>query len=87
MNKKLIDNGLDLKLTLYDVMATSSDTGFIECIYPSTTLNKLYKDNITLKDWLWSNIQKKYNLYDREPESNPYFKEAMKNYIKSCGKY
>lgn len=38
MDKLLKQNGLDLKLTPYRVLACSTTAGFVECVTPSTSL-------------------------------------------------
>lgn len=73
MNKLLLKDGLDLKLTPYQALATSNETGLLECVTPSTALAHVLEKK-TIKSFL--------------EEMNPKnFDEAMDNFIKSCAGY
>lgn len=73
MNKLLLKDGLDLKLTAYQALATSTDTGLLECVTPSTAL---------------ANILEKKTIKGFLEEKNPKnFDESMDNFIKSCAGY
>ena len=44
MNQTLKQDNLDLNLTPYNVIALTSNTGFIECIPDATGLADIFKD-------------------------------------------
>src|SRR5690606_31980592 len=71
MNKLLIKNGLDLKLTPYKVLATSVDTGFVECILQSEAISIII------------NIQAYLKKHNPDKES---FEQACETFVRSCGK-
>jgi phosphatidylinositol 3-kinase len=71
MNKLLLKDGLDLKLTPYRALATSAHDGMLECVQPSAALSK-----IIAKGDIRSYIEEK---------NQGNVEEAMENFIKSSG--
>lgn len=66
---------MDLKLSPYQVIATSGESGFVECVTPSTALSHVLAKG-DIKTWL-----QEHNKGEGELE------EALDNFIKSCGMY
>jgi phosphatidylinositol 3-kinase len=80
MDKLLKKENLDLKLTPYQVLATSSEIGMLQCVPDSTALASLFKDFGSIRNF----------LKNRAPDAsapNGISREAMDNYIKSCAGY
>jgi phosphatidylinositol 3-kinase len=72
MNKVLIKNGLDLKLTPYKVLATSVDHGLVQCVLPSDSISNIMS------------IQAYLKRHNPDPES---YEQACETFVRSCGKY
>ncbi len=80
MDRILQQENLDLKLTPYRVLATSSKHGFIQYVVRSQAIAVILKKDGTLQNYL-----RKHN----PSESGPYGirAEVMDNYVKSCAGY
>ncbi|KAL9641989.1 hypothetical protein ABK040_004045 [Willaertia magna] len=78
MDNILKNNGLDLKLTPYRVLACSSTEGFVECVTPSTPFAKIIETNQRIEVWL-----REQNANKQEKE----FNEVLDNFMKSCAGY
>lgn len=76
MDKLLKRNGLDLRLIPYKVLATSQDTGFVECITPNKALSEVISDSKgDIAKWIRSH-------------NNPSdVDEAFNSFIRSCAGY
>jgi phosphatidylinositol 3-kinase len=83
MDKLLRDNALDLKLTPYDVISCSVDSGFIEFVSPNSPINSIITKNSDIQTYLWENVKNKKIA----KHSNPEFLKATENFVKSCAGY
>jgi len=76
MDKLLKRNGLDLKLISYKVLATSAETGFVECVTPNKALSAVISSTKgDIVKWLKAQNQ---------PED---IDECFNNFIRSCAGY
>jgi len=76
MNKLLLKDGLDLKLTAYRVLATSSKHGLVECIMPNSALSEIIKKTDGIVKWL-----------EEKSSDSVHYEEALESFIKSCAGY
>lgn len=75
MDKLLKDNGLDLKLSPYNVLACSPDAGFIEMVFPSFSIKNITNDQgLDIRTWLSKQLKENFD-------------ESCENFIKSCAGY
>ena len=79
MDRILKQENLDLKLTPYRVLATSSNHGFVEYVESSTIAE------ILIAETSIQNYFRKYNPSDTAP--NGIHPEVMDTYVKSCAGY
>ncbi|EFC47585.1 phosphatidylinositol 3-kinase [Naegleria gruberi] len=77
MDTILKDNGMDLKLTPYRVLACGKQEGFLECVLPSTPFAKIIEKQ-SIEEWL-----KDQNKNKSHQEMN----EVLDNFMKSCAGY
>jgi phosphatidylinositol 3-kinase len=73
-NEILLSNGLNLFLSNYSVVSTSTTTGFIEIVPNSFTIESILKNHKSIHKFLCGE--------DSEPDTN-----IMNNYIRSCAGY
>ncbi|RZF41148.1 hypothetical protein LSTR_LSTR010800 [Laodelphax striatellus] len=79
MDKLLQNENLDLKLTPYKVLATSTKTGFVQYI-KSVSIAEILSTEGTIQNFLRKNNFNKAGPYEIAPE-------IMDTYIKSCAGY
>ncbi|KAL0479456.1 vacuolar protein sorting protein VPS34 [Acrasis kona] len=77
MDGLLQKNGMDLKLTPYNVLACSGDVGFVECVTPSVTLESIVTKYVGVRSWFREICKNDERAYE----------EACDNFIKSCAAY
>ncbi|KAL9644212.1 hypothetical protein ABK040_005673 [Willaertia magna] len=75
MDKLLKNNGLDLKLTPYPVLAFSPTFGCLKCVTPSSAISSVIAKG-DIRGWL-----RKHNTEDED------FHNACQNFVKSCAGY
>ncbi|ESP05458.1 hypothetical protein LOTGIDRAFT_181298 [Lottia gigantea] len=79
MDKLLRKENLDLKMSPYKVLATSSNHGFVQFVESSAVAEVLYKDGSI------QNFFRKHNPSENGPYGIAH--EVMDNYVKSCAGY
>jgi hypothetical protein len=84
MDMLLKKQGLDMKLTPYDVLPCGDNAGFLVCVTPSTTVEEIVNTRvngvfITVKDWIAMQCNSEKALCSME--------EAQQNYARSCAGY
>lgn len=86
MDKILKENNLDLQLTPYSVMACNSKSGFIECVTPTKSIQKvkdMYKGVESPLEFYFKTFLKGSNDKEKEEE----YQEIQNNFIRSCSGY
>ncbi|KAL0478325.1 vacuolar protein sorting protein VPS34, partial [Acrasis kona] len=76
MDKLLKKNGLDMKLTPYQVLSCGMEHGFVECVVPNSPLSSIIAKS-DIKAWLKQN-----NNNDEEE-----YRNSILNFVKSCAGY
>lgn len=85
MNRLFLNEGLDLHILFYNIIATSSEEGFLEFIPDSWALSKIVKDYI--------NVQKFFETINNPEYDSEGFKKLYRDtsyvdkFIKSCAGY
>eukprot|EP00026_Physarum_polycephalum_P001639 Phypoly_transcript_01641.p1 GENE.Phypoly_transcript_01641~~Phypoly_transcript_01641.p1 ORF type:complete len:1026 (+),score=163.05 Phypoly_transcript_01641:107-3184(+) len=80
MDRLLQQDGIDLRLTPYKILATSKDEGFVEFV-PSTTFAKALEE---------SSNNLKYYFINKKPDSSKSYgfsATVMDNFVRSCAGY
>ncbi|CAM1330612.1 PIK3C3 (predicted), partial [Pycnogonum litorale] len=80
MDKLLRRENLDLKLTPYKVLATSSKHGFVECINSISVAEVLASESGSIQNYFRKQAPSENSLYGIAPE-------IMDTYVKSCAGY
>lgn len=89
MNQVLKDVGLDLKFTIYNLIAFTKDDGLLQFVPNSETITKIKKTyNNSIENYLRdSNMKKDENGNKTIPMTEEEYEIVLNNYIDSCAGY
>eukprot|EP00761_Pharyngomonas_kirbyi_P006312 gb/GECH01006318.1/.p1 GENE.gb/GECH01006318.1/~~gb/GECH01006318.1/.p1 ORF type:complete len:565 (+),score=103.84 gb/GECH01006318.1/:1-1695(+) len=80
MDRLLRDEGINMGLTLYRVIATSIDSGFVEIVENATNISSIIKEHGDIQRFFQHHHPNSQEPFGIEPQ-------VMDNFVKSCAGY